>query len=112
MVCHLCPAAKVAPKRRRAKAPPLRPCASSSTPPRIRGRLVGALRAAWPSPSPPVARRPTKYESSALCETNHCRTSDEHHRRNLFGSTFFDYEKGGFSIHRQLHPLRLEIRLQ
>jgi len=30
-------------KRSAARAPPLRPCASSSTPPRIRGRLVGEL---------------------------------------------------------------------
>jgi len=45
-------------------------------------------------------------EFAARREMSRCRTGDEHQRRNLFGATFFSYEKGGKkeSITLKLHP--------
>jgi len=43
-------------------------------------------------------RAEASEEFAARRETHQCRTGGEHKRRNLFGSTFFSYEKGGKRI--------------
>jgi hypothetical protein len=110
LLFHLCPAAKVEPKRLRARSHSAAPRLLVGPFRPIRPRLVDGLRArAGPSPTPPVARHPQMVfdERQNLMLVCRLRSMERRgaRRRGWSGTTAADIE----DVYRHMHGRTMEV---